>query len=79
MATGANDTGTIILARHGEPDLSRKARMSASEYVEWWAIYEETGLMPGQIAPAALIAHCRPRRRGSIHPPGGAPSRQPAS
>jgi broad specificity phosphatase PhoE len=65
MATGANDTGTIILARHGEPDLSRKARMSASEYVEWWAIYEETGLMPGQIAPAALIAHAD--RAGAVY------------
>ena len=57
MATGAKPAGTIVLARHGEPALSRKARMSAAEYVEWWANYEETGLTPGQTAPAALIAH----------------------
>ena len=57
MATGATEAGIIVLARHGEPDLSRKVRMSAAEYIEWWAIYEETGLAPGQIAPAALIAH----------------------
>jgi broad specificity phosphatase PhoE len=56
-ATGATTAGTIVLARHGEPDLSRKVRMSAAEYVEWWASYEETGLAPGQVAPTALIAH----------------------
>jgi broad specificity phosphatase PhoE len=65
MATDANEAGTIILARHGEPDLSRKARMSAAEYVAWWAIYEETGLMPGQIAPTALIAHAD--RAGAVY------------
>lgn len=57
MATGAKQAGTIVLARHGEPALSRKTRMCAAEYAEWWASYEETGLAPGQLAPAALIAH----------------------
>ncbi|HLK25072.1 MAG TPA: histidine phosphatase family protein [Caulobacteraceae bacterium] len=57
MATGAKQAGTIVLARHGEPALSRKTRLSAAGYADWWAVYEETGLVPGQIAPEALIAH----------------------
>jgi len=46
--------GAIVLARHGEPDLSRKLRMNAAGYVDWWARYEETGLKPGQSAPDGL-------------------------
>jgi broad specificity phosphatase PhoE len=56
MGTGAKGAGTIVLARHGEPALSRKIRLSADEYARWWATYEETGLLPGQTAPAALRA-----------------------
>ncbi len=56
MGTGAKGAGTIVLARHGEPALSRKIRLSADEYARWWATYEETGLVPGQTAPAALMA-----------------------
>jgi broad specificity phosphatase PhoE len=55
MGTGAKGAGTIVLARHGEPALSRKIRLSADEYARWWATYEETGLLPGQSAPAALM------------------------
>jgi len=57
MAKGAKEAGTIVLARHGEPALSRKVLLSASDYADWWAVYEETGLAPGQIAPETLIAH----------------------
>lgn len=57
MATGAKEAGAIVLARHGEPALSRKARLSAADYAAWWAVYEETGLHPGQTAPEALLAH----------------------
>ena len=57
MTKGAKQAGAIVLARHGEPALSRKARMNAAGYAAWWATYEETGLLPGQIAPAGLIAH----------------------
>ena len=56
MGTGAKGAGTIVLARHGEPALSRKICLSADEYARWWATYEETGLLPGQTAPAALMA-----------------------
>jgi broad specificity phosphatase PhoE len=48
--------GAITLARHGEPALSRKIRFNAPAYGEWWARYEEGGLLPGQTPPASLKA-----------------------
>lgn len=51
--------GAVILARHGEPDLSRKARFDAEGYRRWWATYEDTGLREGQMPPAALAAMAR--------------------
>lgn len=47
--------GTIILARHGEPALSRKVRLSAAEYRDFWAKYEVGGLLPGQTPPPMLV------------------------
>ena len=46
--------GVIVLARHGEPAISRKVRLTAQGYREFWATYEERGLMPGQTPPADL-------------------------
>jgi hypothetical protein len=46
--------GVITLARHGEPALSRKVRLTAQEYREFWARYEVMGLLPGQTPPAGL-------------------------
>jgi broad specificity phosphatase PhoE len=46
--------GAITLARHGEPALSRKVRLSSGEYREFWARYEIMGLLPGQTPPAHL-------------------------
>ena len=46
--------GAIILARHGEPALSRKVRLNAEGYREWWATYEVGGLKGGQAPPEAL-------------------------
>ncbi|HXQ11792.1 MAG TPA: histidine phosphatase family protein [Caulobacteraceae bacterium] len=57
MAKGAEGVGTIVLARHGEPALSRKTLLSAAGYAAWWAVYEETGLLGGQTVPETLIAH----------------------
>ena len=53
-AAAASRQGVIVLARHGEPGLSRKVTMNADGYVDWWARYEEVGLKPGQTAPEAL-------------------------
>ena len=47
-------SGTITLARHGEPALSRKVRLNSGEYRDFWARYEVMGLLPGQTPPAAL-------------------------
>jgi broad specificity phosphatase PhoE len=48
--------GAVILARHGEPALSRRVRLCADEYREWWADYEIGGLAEGQTPPDSLKA-----------------------
>jgi len=48
--------GAIILARHGEPALSRKCLISARQYGEWWGRYEVGGLRAGQTPPPELVA-----------------------
>lgn len=50
----ARRPGAIILARHGEPALSRKVKLSAKEYRDFWAQYEVLGLLPGQTPPEKL-------------------------
>ena len=53
--------GAITLVRHGEPALSRRVRLNAREYREFWARYEVMGLLLGQTPPAALtsfVAEC---------------------
>jgi hypothetical protein len=47
--------GAITLARHGEPDLSRKVRLNAREYRKWWATYEGVGIVAGQSPPPKLL------------------------
>ena len=49
------------MARHGEPALSRKVRITAAEYREFWALYEIGGILPGQTPPdrlRAFVAEC---------------------
>ena len=46
--------GGIVLARHGEPALSRKVKLSARQYRDWWALYEAGGILAGQIPPTHL-------------------------
>jgi broad specificity phosphatase PhoE len=46
--------GAVILARHGEPAISRKVRLSARQYRDFWAQYEVLGILPGQSPPAVL-------------------------
>lgn len=48
--------GAIILARHGEPALSRKVRLNASEYRDFWARYEVGGIRPDRPPPEVLTA-----------------------
>ncbi|HEY5107850.1 MAG TPA: histidine phosphatase family protein [Caulobacteraceae bacterium] len=51
--------GAVILARHGEPALSRKVRLSAAEYGLWWERYEVGGLKAEQVIPDDLKAFAR--------------------
>jgi broad specificity phosphatase PhoE len=48
--------GAIVLARHGEPALSRKVKLTARQYRDWWALYEAGGILDGQIPPTHLKA-----------------------
>ncbi|WP_297513483.1 histidine phosphatase family protein [uncultured Caulobacter sp.] len=52
-------SGTITLARHGEPALSRDLTLNAPEYGDWWARYEVGGLKAGQTPPDDLIRIAR--------------------
>jgi broad specificity phosphatase PhoE len=71
LAGAAERPGAVILARHGEPALSRRRMLCADEYREWWADYEIGGLAEGQAPPDAIrlaaeragfiIASTRPR------------------
>ncbi len=47
--------GAIVLARHGEPALSRKVRLTARQYGDWWALYEAGGILAGQTPPGHLV------------------------
>ncbi|WP_312063881.1 histidine phosphatase family protein [Brevundimonas sp.] len=48
--------GAIILARHGEPALSRKCLITSDEYRDWWGRYEVGGLRAGQTPPQTLLS-----------------------
>ena len=52
----ATRPGAIILARHGEPALSRRVKLESAGYRRWWATYEEGGLLSGQTPPDGLKA-----------------------
>jgi broad specificity phosphatase PhoE len=47
--------GAVILARHGQPALSRRIMLSADQYREWWADYEIGGLAEAQSPPQRLV------------------------
>jgi broad specificity phosphatase PhoE len=51
--------GVIVLARHGEPALSRRIRLNADGYRRWWAAYEEGGILSDQTPPAGLLEMAR--------------------
>ena len=51
--------GSITLARHGEPALSRRIKLDAAGYRRWWAAYEEGGILDGQTPPDGLLALAR--------------------
>ena len=55
--TVATRPGSIVLARHGEPDIARNVMLSARGYEDYWGRYEELGIRPGQTPPRELLEH----------------------
>ena len=53
--TPAARRGSISLARHGEPALSRKVRLNATEYRKFWATYEVGSIRADQAPPSAIL------------------------
>lgn len=49
-------TGRIVLARHGKSALSRRVWLSAAQYRDWWARYDQLGLDPVSVPPARFVA-----------------------
>ena len=47
---------TIILVRHGRPELSRNVLLTADDYRDWWARYDESGLRAGQRPPPRITS-----------------------
>lgn len=47
--------GSIVLARHGEPALSRKIRLNSEGYRRWWEAYEAGGILEDQSPPGELL------------------------
>ena len=47
--------GGIVIARHGEPALSRRLKLSSAGYRRWWAAYEEGGIIDPHKAPVGLL------------------------
>lgn len=45
----------IVLARHGEPDLSKQVRLNWRGYKYWWRLYDEAGLVSGEKAPKIIV------------------------
>lgn len=57
--TSSPRPGSVVIARHGEPALSRRIKLSASGYRRWWAAYEEGGIIDPHKAPVGLLELAR--------------------
>lgn len=42
---------TIVIVRHGKPALSRKTRLTWTDFRQWWGLYDEGGLNEKQRIP----------------------------
>ncbi|MET0545390.1 MAG: histidine phosphatase family protein [Caulobacterales bacterium] len=75
--------GSITLARHGRPSLTRYIDLDWQGYEEWWRAYDLSGLAPGQTTPPKLIQaaaaatriYCSPLRRAMETAAAAAPNR----
>lgn len=48
-------SGSITIARHGQPDADRTVRIDWQGYEHWWKGYDAAGLAPGQSPPPELV------------------------
>jgi broad specificity phosphatase PhoE len=51
--------GSIVIARHGQPDADRTVPLTWRQYIDWWSAYDRTGLMAGETPPPELIEYAR--------------------
>lgn len=49
--------GTIVIARHGKPDVDRRVRIGWRDYLDWWANYDRVDLHADERPPPELLAH----------------------
>ncbi|MBL8537957.1 MAG: histidine phosphatase family protein [Hyphomonadaceae bacterium] len=47
--------GSIVIARHGRPDVDRSVSIDHHEYRSWWAGYDLAGLHPEERPPVELL------------------------
>jgi broad specificity phosphatase PhoE len=47
--------GSIVIARHGQPDVDRRVNIDHRQYREWWAGYDRSGLRPDERPPENLV------------------------
>lgn len=52
----AAQIGTIVIARHGQPNVNRNVRVDRRGYRDWWANYDRSGLHPDEKPPERLQA-----------------------
>ena len=51
--------GSIVIARHGQPDADRTLKITWRQYIDWWANYDRVDLATGQTPPDKLVAYAR--------------------
>ncbi|MHA6289269.1 histidine phosphatase family protein [Maricaulis sp. CAU 1757] len=50
--------GSIIIARHGQPEANREAILTWRQYEDWWDHeYQPARLVPGQVPPPELVRY----------------------
>lgn len=51
--------GSIVIARHGQPDADRTVPLTWRQYIDWWSAYDRTGLMAGETPTPRLLEYAR--------------------
>lgn len=51
--------GSIVIARHGQPNADRRVNIDHRQYRAWWADYDRSGLHPDERPPEKLLKLAR--------------------